>query len=651
MKKQTLIYILSLLFITNIFSQEIGTNKYGMQYYKGEIIVQLKKNFTDTDQIIENTKTINGVETNLELLEILSKTMNIWHFKFNSSLNHDDFVNKLTKNRNIIEVQYNYLIENRATTPNDPSFSQQWQYINTGGSGGIVGADIDADLAWDITTGGLTPDGDTIVLCVVDDGILDTHEDLEENLWKNYNEIPNNGIDDDNNGYIDDFYGYNANSNNDNIFTSGYSHGNAVAGVAGAKGNNGIGVAGINWDVKIMLVKNSGIDQAQVIKAYSYPLDMRVLYNNTNGAKGAFVVSVNSSWGIDYGQPSTVPLWCAFYDEMGAAGILNCGATANAAINVDVDGDLPTACSSDYLITVTNIWRDDQKINSAGYGATTIDIGAFGEEAYTLSQFSTNAYGGFGGTSGATPQVTGAIALLYSAPCQSFATLSKSDPDLAALKAKEYIMNGTDANTSLQGITVSGGRLNLNGMLTQLNDECVNCPSVENFVITNINDLNATVLITVDGDVSQVQSYEVRYRVSGTTNWLTKSSSSNSILMENLNANTTYDYQVKIDCDQAGTYTTSKTFTTNALSINILAIANGIEVYPSPVKDIVYINLTELQDNFEIYFYDISGKLLYEGKMLTKRKKIDISVLNNGIYILKLKDKNGNVYSHKVNKL
>jgi len=654
MLKNFILYTISLLFIFNLQSQVVKTNLHNMKYYEGEVIVQLKKGFKDVNSIINNNQIYKGQETKLEVVEILSKAMNIWLFKFDNSINHEDFINKLALNRNIIEFQYNFLIKNRSTTPNDALFSQQWQYINNGGNGGIVGADIDADLAWDITTGGLTPNGDTIVLCVVDDGVLQTHEDLEANLWRNNNEIPNNGIDDDNNGYIDDYLGYNANDNNDNIYTiSGFwgVHGNAVAGVAGAKGNNNIGVAGINWDVKIMVVKNQGVDQSQVIKAYSYPLEMRKLYNNTNGAKGAFVVSVNSSWGINNGQPSSAPLWCAFYDEMGAAGILNCGATANANTNVDVDGDLPTACSSDYLISVTNVWRDDNKVTQAGYGTTTIDLGAFGEDAHTVSQSSNNGYEGFGGTSGATPQVTGAIALLYSAPCPSFADLTKSDPAAAALEAKKYILDGTDANTSLQGITVTGGRLNLNGMLTQLNNECVSCPSVDNFLVSYYNDLNATILISLSGDISSIQSYEVRYRVLGAANWLSTTSNSNTIQLTNLSANTQYEYQVRINCDEEGVYTISKTFTTNYLSINALAIENGIEVYPNPTKDILTINLTELQYDFKIYFYDISGKLLYEGEMLTQKKKIDISVLSSGIYILKLNDEQGNTFTHKVNKL
>ena len=91
----------------------------------------------------------------------------------------------------------------------------------------------------------------------------------------------------------------------------------------------------------------------------------RKRYNDSEGAEGAFVVSTNSSWGIDYGQPSSAPMWCAMYDSLGAYGIVSAGATINGNVNVDVEGDLPTACASDYLLSVTNLGRNDIKVNGA----------------------------------------------------------------------------------------------------------------------------------------------------------------------------------------------------------------------------------------------------------------------------------------------
>lgn len=634
--------IIVLLFVTVLFSLSAKDNG---TYIKGEILIQFQNNFTEIETFLQKYASFQGKETELRLVERLSENLNIWHFRFNENINHTQFVAQIVSNTYVKEWQYNYNnIKNRATTPNDPRFTQQWQYINNGGSGGVIGADIDANLAWDITTGGLTPLGDTIVLCIVDDGVLDTHEDLEENLWVNHKEIPNNNIDDDNNGYVDDYKGYNAGTNNDDIYASFYSHGNAVAGVAGAKGNNNIGVAGINWDVKLMIVKYGGVTQAEVIKAYEYPLKMRKKYNQSNGAEGAFVVAVNSSWGIDGGNPSNFPLWCNFYDEMGQVGILNLGATANANTNVDTDGDMPTACSSNYLISVTNVGRNDMKVSNAGYGATSIDLGAFGEDAYTVSQFSTAGYGAFGGTSGATPQVAGAVALLYAAPCTNFAQLAKDSPVLAALKVKNYILNGVDANASLQGISTTGGRLNLMGALTALNNDCSNdCPSIISYGISQITDNSALVGISIQGEDSLVVAYKVRYRLQNTTTWTEISSNTNVILLQNLLANKTYDVEVKIDCDSIVThYDFAKIFNTLSTSISSFEKESEIKIFPNPANHFIEIEQVDgLKNSLNAFIIDINGKQLLKQKVYYNKQKIAINTLNKGIYIIKLSDDDG----------
>jgi hypothetical protein len=217
-----------------------------------------------------------------------------------------------------------------------------------------------------------------------------------------------------------------------------------------------------------MIVVGGG-NQADALLAYGYVLANRVLYNQTNGQKGAFVVSTNASWGIDFGQPSSAPLWCAMYDTLGAYGVLSCGATINGNYDVDVVGDLPTACPSEYLISVTNMNRFNNKVTQAGYGPTTIDLGAYGESTYTLTK---SNYGSFGGTSGATPHVTGAIALAYAAACSGFMELVRSQPDSAARAMRDFVLNGVSPNSSLSGITVTGGVLNLMGMLNELSAFC-----------------------------------------------------------------------------------------------------------------------------------------------------------------------------------
>ncbi|MGB1248175.1 MAG: S8 family serine peptidase, partial [Chitinophagales bacterium] len=389
--------------------------------FEGELLVQTIKGDNAINEIVKDLS-----QYDVEIISRISPIMDIYHLRFDiQTINQEAMLREVGLHSKILIVQNNHKTQLRDTTPNDTEFNNQWQYINNGGSGGVADADIDAELAWDITTGGMTPNGDEIVICVIDDGLNPNHPDFAGNIWSNTLETPN-GIDDDGNGYIDDIDGWNADDNNDNINNTGLSHGTAVACIVGCQGNNNNGVTGVNWDVKLMIV-NGGGGEAQALAAYAYPHAMRKLYNETDGAKGAFVVATNASWGVDGGQAANAPLWCSFYDSLGAIGILNAGATINDNQNVDTYGDLPTGCSSDYLITVTNLWRDDNKVTGAGYGATTIDIGAHGQDTWTAAQFGTG-YDGFGGTSGATPHVAGAIGLLYSAPCSSFATLYETDP-------------------------------------------------------------------------------------------------------------------------------------------------------------------------------------------------------------------------------
>ena len=453
--------IIALLWSTLVSFMAFAQNE--NNWMEGELLVQLTNNsFAD-----ELARDFSGIS--LSNAKLLGPDVNIWKFEYDSSqLSIDQAIESLYASDYVVVVQKNHLIEYRATVPNDSLFGQQWQYVQANDK------DIDADLAWDVTTGGVSPEGDTIVICIIDDGVFLSHPDFEENLWVNRNEIPNNNIDDDGNGYVDDVRGWNAYSDNDNVnhFGNFEGHGSSVAGIVGARGNNGIGVSGVNWQVKMMIVKGGG-DEAEAIAAYSYALANRKLYNASNGAQGAFVVATNASWGVDSGQASSAPIWCAMYDTLGAHGILNVGATANLNIDIDIVGDLPTQCPSDYLITVTNTNQADGKVRQAGYGKTTIDLGAPGQGTFTISDFQNNSYDTFGGTSGATPHVTGTIGLLYSSPCLNFASLAKTNPALAALKAKEYILNGTDLNSTLSSRTVSRGRLNINNAIQNLMADCV----------------------------------------------------------------------------------------------------------------------------------------------------------------------------------
>ena len=348
-----------------------------------------------------------------------------------------------------VEVaQFDHYVQERAV-PNDTQYGQQWHHQN-----------IDSELAWSTTTGGTTAGGHNIVVAVIE-GFDRAHPDLSANAWVNTFETDGNGVDDDDNGYIDDVNGWNPSANNDNTLYSG-SHGTSCAGMVGARGNNSVGVAGANWNVKLMPVRIGSLTESNVIASYTYPLVQRQAWNASGGAEGAFVVATSSSWGIDQADPDNYPLWCGFYDTLGAAGILNCGATTNSNLNVDAVGDMPTACTSPYMISVTATNNNDQRTFS-GYGATTIDVGAPGENVRTTT--TGNGYTTTSGTSFATPLTAGVVALLYSAPCAGLAQLAIADPQAAADAVRLALFQGTEQVGNLPGQTVTGGRINANNSL------------------------------------------------------------------------------------------------------------------------------------------------------------------------------------------
>lgn len=420
-------------------------------YVPGEIIVMLKAG--ESVNKLSNSFGFIG----LTVKEPVVEYMNIWLYKFdNSRINAETMLNEVKKHPSVSVAQFNHYVTERSVTPNDTRFGEMWGLNNTGQTGGTVDADIDAPEAWQLTTSGLTATGDSIASAVIDGGFYLNHTDM--NFWKNWYEIPGNGIDDDTNGYVDDVNGWNAFNNNGNVTASG-THGTHVSGTIGARGNNNLGVTGVNWNIKIVAIQGSSGTESIVLRAYGYALKLRRMYNQTNGVKGAFIVSTNSSFGVDYGQPANFPLWCAFYDSLGSAGILSACATANLNINVDVQGDIPTACPSDWMVAVTNTTNTDAKNSGAAYGLTTIDLGAPGTSI--LSTTTASNYGTSTGTSMATPHVAGAIAFMYAVAPLSWMQQYKLTPGPYALQVKQKIMQGVDIKPSMVN-TVSGGRLNLN---------------------------------------------------------------------------------------------------------------------------------------------------------------------------------------------
>lgn len=382
--------------------------------------------------------------------------------------------------------------------PNDPEFDKQRNLKK-----------IDVSSVWDYTTGGQTIENDNIVVAVMDDGFYVNAEDVKDNFYKNTIEaqgdangdgcpgdcgvdddgdglidednmgrIPgqlgyNNQFrkDDDENGYIDDILGLNLNNGTDNHAVK--NHGISVASVIGAKGNNGIGVTGINWDSHILLL-SAGTSRARVIEGYSYMITMRKLYNDTKGEKGAFIVASNYSLGIDDAFPEDYPIWCSLYDDLGRVGIISCVATTNTGQkNVDVSGDMPTLCESKYMIAVAS--SDESESIVSGFGPKSVDITAPGAITHAFAPLQNPQYGSFGGTSAACPHLSGVIALLYSVPCKNFINKYKSNPELV-YELGERIINAGDKFSTLDNRVRTGKRLNAYKALLEVNKDCTDSP-------------------------------------------------------------------------------------------------------------------------------------------------------------------------------
>ena len=458
MKKK--IFALAFLALMLCLSSATPVEQEDIHAVPGKLIIQLDQSASSKIGDLEATFSFAGFKPE----RCLSKDLGIWLCSYDMEAGKgNDLLKQLLSDQRIMKAQFDHYISQRDILANDPSFAMQWALYNIGQTGGVVDADIDATKAWEVSVNnGITILGDTIIIAVIDDGFDLDHEDM--NFWKNYHEIPANGIDDDNNGYVDDYDGWNAFTSTGEITVR--SHGTKVAGIAGAIGNNGIGISGVGWNCKVMPVAGSSTFESTVVEAFAYVYKMRSLYEESNGQKGAYVVVTNGSFGVDFGNPENYPIWGMMYDSLGSLGILNAAATMNHESNADIVGDVPTNFSSDYIIGVTNTTKDDVKYNTAAWGMVSIDLGAPGSNI--ISTKTNNTYGYTTGTSMAAPQLSGAIALIYSAAGEDFLQHYDENPEEAALFVKNIILEGVDTLPGFDTLCVSGGRLNVDSAVRLL---------------------------------------------------------------------------------------------------------------------------------------------------------------------------------------
>lgn len=325
----------------------------------------------------------------------------------------------------------------------DDLHPEQWALKNQNVPGGKAGADIHAPQAWEITTG---KGKNGPIVAIVDSGIDAFHEDLKDNLWTNPHEIKD-GLDNDNDGFIDDINGLNAIDESGNIFDE-VGHGSHVAGIIGATGNNSTGITGVNWDSQLLSVKIADGARVSLLAAIS-----GTLYAAERGARIA-----NHSWG----GPRRNPI---LENIMDTSPMLHVCAAGNRQSDSDQVPFYPAGYDSPNVISVGASTRQDTPLFFSNWGANTVDLHAPGARVY--STLPRQSYDELSGTSMAAPHVSGVAALIAS-----------KYPNITNEQLKDRLIFSSDPIEEMKTLSVSGGRLNAH---RALEDDSVAPAEITNF--------------------------------------------------------------------------------------------------------------------------------------------------------------------------
>ncbi len=454
----------------------------GPSFVPGEVLVKFAPSAIAIDR--------SRLEGQLGATELRTFASSAMHWRLGPNVDVLQAVATLRQDPSVEYAEPNYILH-ADVTPNDPRYPELWGMNNTGQTGGTPDADIDADTAWNVSTG-----SSSVLLAVIDTGVDYNHPDLAANMWTNPGEIPGNGIDDDGNGFIDDIHGWDFVNNDGDPFDD-YGHGTHVSGTIGGVGNNGIGVTGVNWNVNIMAVKflnSSGSGTtANAVLAVQYTTMMGVRLTSNSWGGGSFSQTL--------------------YDAIAAAGAANIAfvaAAGNNGANSDTSPAYPAAYDLPNIISVAATDHNDLLASFSNYGAVSVDLAAPGVDI--LSTLPGNQYGLNSGTSMATPHVAGAYAL----------ALSVSAPGIPVAQVKNILLSSVDHIPAMAGKCVSNGRLNIFFAIAE--PDTTNPGMIDD--LATIDPTSNTMGLTWtatgdDGEVGTANSYEVRYSTSviDATNW------------------------------------------------------------------------------------------------------------------------------------
>lgn len=396
-------------------------------YVEGELIIRYAGKATIFDKVKVREK------NSLEKIKDLPSNMEL--VRLPAGLSTSKAKAKLSFEVNVMSVQPNFLYYPDGAITNDPYAGIEWGLDNQGqeilGIAGTPDIDIDAPEAWKL----MPPSPDEVIVAVIDSGVDISHPDLQGSIWMNEAEV--NGqknFDDDGNGYIDDFNGWNFFQRDNDVFTNAKAdgHGTHVSGTIAAQTNNGLGVAGVAQNVKIMVLKFIGINGGSTADAI-----LAVKYAKDNGADIA-----NNSWGGGgYDQ--------ALKDAIEDFGRPFIAAAGNEALDNDLKAHYPSSYASSNIISVASVDNTGLMSDFSNYGITSVDVAAPG--GYIASTYPGSSYAWMSGTSMATPHVSGIVALMLGAK-----------PGLSALQVKEIILKSASGNKlpTLEGKILTGGLVN-----------------------------------------------------------------------------------------------------------------------------------------------------------------------------------------------